>query len=62
MSDVVEGETRTKGVSLGPHIKASQVKKSDSEMGPVVTRRGEGGGGGRRAGNAPAVNMPSGEP
>lgn len=25
---------RTNGVSLGPHIRASQVKKSDSEMGP----------------------------
>ena len=30
------------GVSLGPHMRASQVKKSDSDMGPV----GGGGGGG----------------
>jgi len=27
---------RTKGVSFGPQIKASQVKKSDSEIGPFV--------------------------
>ena len=27
---------RTNGVSLGPHIRASQVKKSDSEMGPIA--------------------------
>lgn len=27
---------RTNGVSFGPQIKASQVKKSDSEIGPFM--------------------------
>lgn len=54
----MRAEGRTKGVSLGPHMSASQVKKSDSEMGPgqgeLVT--------GVPSGDPPAVNMPSGEP
>lgn len=33
-----EGERRlTKGVSFGPQMRASQAKKSDSEIGPVHT-------------------------
>jgi hypothetical protein len=34
---------RTNGVSLGPHISASQVKKSDSEIGPAGHRGRAGG-------------------
>lgn len=62
---------RTNGVSFGPHMSASQVKKSDSEIGPFA-------GGGEREREAwtdsgirtrqrmdrllPAVNIPSGAP
>jgi hypothetical protein len=33
---------RTNGVSFGPHMSASQVKKSDSEIGPFAGGGGEG--------------------
>ena len=59
----------TKGVSFGPQINASQVKKSDSDIGPVGHRTiyqlvhvrkkiGVGCSGKHR----PAVNIPSGDP
>jgi hypothetical protein len=59
-------DRRTKGVSLGPQIKASHVKKSDSDIGPF-RKRGTGCQprviqGSRFKGMVPAVNMPSGEP
>jgi hypothetical protein len=33
-------EVLTNGVSLGPQINASHVKKSDSEIGPVAAKKG----------------------
>lgn len=55
-------EKPTKGVPSGPEISASQVKKSDSEIGPICQIAGLHQQYSNVFVDIPAVNIPSGEP